>query len=384
MQKDNTSPEIEQHGIPDPFTQGFSDDPTLSNTLPAQFFTDPLIFESEREKIFFRSWLFVGHITDIPKAGDYFTTTVFNQSIIVIRGDDNEIRAFYNVCRHRGHELLGDKGHISRIRCPYHAWTYALDGKLVGVRNADCVKDFSKDNYPLNMVRLETLAGLIFVNLDLDALSLAEAAQGLDDEIRALAPECDTLVHAHRDQHVMKCNWKIAVENWSECYHCAVVHKPLATEFIDFSTFRIELNPLYQRQRMKLRENVVEAATKNQQCVVNDEQASWTLLPNLGVQIVSGGYIMTSQWQPIDADHCQFIEDWYLPSDEPTDHQRELFRFRAENTQPEDLAVCEGVQRGLHSRGYQKGRLMVDTDFTELSEHGSHHIQHWVACKLKE
>ena len=107
------------------------------------------------------------------------------------------------------------------------------------------------------------------------------------------------------------------------------------------------------------------------------------MLPNLGIQIVHGGYIMTSLWQPIDADHCQFIEDWYLPDANPSEHQRELFRFRAEHTQPEDLAVCEGVQRGLHSRGYQQGRLMVDADFTELSEHGSHHIQQWVAHQLQ-
>ncbi len=381
MSKHNDS-EFTPPDIHDPFKQGFSDDPTISNGLPATFYTDSAIFESERQSIFFRNWLLVGHVTDIPQVGDYFTTTVFDQSIIVIRGKDNKVRAFYNVCRHRGHELLRDKGQIVRITCPYHAWTYALDGKLVGVRNADCVKNFSKDDYPLSNVQLEILAGLVFINLEPDAPALADAAQGLDEEIRSLAPQCDTLVHAHRDEHIMKCNWKIAVENWSECYHCDVVHKPLATEFIDFSTFRIELNPIYQRQRMKLREGVVKSASQDNESVNGDEQASWTLLPNLGIQIVYGGYLMTSLWQPIDADHCRFVEDWYLPSAEPSEHQRELFRFRAELTQPEDLAVCEGVQRGLHSRGYQQGRLMVDADFTELSEHGSHHIQQWVAHQL--
>ena len=376
MHKDSTS-------VPDPYALGFSDDATISKGLPAQFYTNPAIFAREQEKIFFRNWLFVGHVTDIPEAGDYFTTLVFDQSIIVIRNKSGGINAFYNVCRHRGHELLSGKGQVSRITCPYHAWSYALDGKLVGVRNADCVKQFSRDDYPLSKVQLETLAGLIFINLDPDAPALADAAEGLDAEIRAIAPQCDSLLHAYRDQHVMKCNWKIAVENWSECYHCSVVHKPLATEFIDFSTFRIELNPLYQRQRMKLRERVVESASQDNESVSGDEQASWTLLPNLGIQIVQGGYIMTSLWQPIDADHCQFIEDWYLPSAAPSEHQRELFRFRAEHTQPEDLAVCEGVQRGLHSRGYQQGRLMVDADFTELSEHGSHHIQQWVARQLQ-
>ena len=221
-----------------------------------------------------------------------------------------------------------------RITCPYHAWTYALDGTLLRVRNADNIREFSPEDYSLTPVGVETLAGLIFINLDPDADSLADTAQGLEDEIKAFVPECDLLVRAHRDHHVMKCNWKIAVENWSECYHCSIVHKPLASEFIDFTTFRIELNPLYQRQRMKLRNEIVDAGSNDNKGVRRDEQASWTVLPNLGIQIVHGGYLMTSQWRPIDADHCEFEENWYLPTADPTDHQRELFRFRAEYTQP--------------------------------------------------
>ena len=368
--------------IVDPFDLGFSADSALSKSLPAQFYTDPSMFDREREQIFFRSWIFVGHVSDVAAVGDYFTTSVFDQSVVVVRGNNGEIGAFYNVCRHRGHDLLCDAGRVARITCPYHAWTYTLDGTLVGVRNADQVSQFSKDDYSLSPVGVETLAGLIFINLDTEAPSLAHAADGLDQEIRSFVPDCDNLVHAHRDHHIMRCNWKIAVENWSECYHCQIVHKPLATEYIDFTTFRIELKPLYQRQRMKLQAAMVETASTEGDANGIDEQASWTLLPNLGIQIVHGGYLMTSQWRPIDADHCEFVENWYLPTAEPTDHQRELFRFRAEYTQPEDLAVCEGVQRGLHSRGFGNGRLMVDADHTVLSEHGSHHIQHWVAQKL--
>lgn len=362
---------------------GFSGDPLHSMTLPSIYYTSPEIADKERENLFFRSWLYVGHVCDIPSPGSYFTTRIFDQGIVVVRGQDMAVRAFYNVCRHRGHELLQGSGTTARIVCPYHAWRYGLDGRLHGVRNEDHVKGFKREDFPLSAVRIETLAGLVFVNLDLDAAPLAAQAAGLDTEIREFAPNCDELARAHRTSHVMACNWKIAVENWSECYHCAVVHKPLASEFIDFSTFRVHLHPLYQRQRMMLRENVVASAAVENTGPATGEQASWTVLPNLGIQIVHGGYLMTSLWRPIDADHCEFIEEWYLPSAEPDDAQRELFRFRAEYTQPEDVAVCEGVQRGLHSRGYRQGRLMVDSDFTELSEHGSHHIQHWVARMLK-
>lgn len=371
-------------GALNPFESGFSDDPTDSLTLPAEYYTDPDILAREREKVFFRSWLFVGHVTDVPESGDYVTTEVLNQSLIVIRGGDGEVRAFYNVCRHRGHELMSGKGRVNRITCPYHAWTYGLDGTLAGVRNADRVKKFNAGDFPLSRVRLETLAGLIFVNLDPDAEPLSQQAAGLEAEIREFAPECQKLVHAHRTENIMACNWKIAVENWSECYHCVVVHKPLATEFIDFDTFQIELNPLYQRQRMRLRADIPASVSgSNSAPTGKGEQASWTLLPNLGIQIVMGGYMMTSIWRPVDADHCHFVEDWYLPAPEPTERQREMIGFRADYTQPEDEAVCEGVQRGLHSRGYRQGRLMVDEEFSPVSEHGTHHIQHWVARMLE-
>ncbi len=363
--------------LPNPFESGFSETAEDSASLPATFFTDPLIFEQEKERIFFRNWLFAGHSTDIPNTGDYFVTDVFAHSIVVIRGKDEVIRGFYNVCRHRGHELLKNSGCTSKITCPYHAWTYDLNGNLVAAPNGNAVKNFNRENYPLRTVGVEILGGLIFINLEADAAPLAQQASGLEAEIREFAPGCDNLVHAHRERAIMKCNWKVAAENWSECYHCYVVHKPLATKFIDFSTFRIELNPLYQRQRMMLRDGIATGSE-------NPEQASWTLLPNLGIQIVAGGYIMTSLWHPIDANHCEFIEDWFLPTAEPTEQQQELFRFRAEHTQPEDVAVCEGLQRGLQNRGFDQGRLMVDAEHTELSEHGSHHIQLWVARQLMQ
>ena len=132
--------------IVDPFDLGFSADSALSKSLPAQFYTDPSMFDREREQIFFRSWIFVGHVSDVAAVGDYFTTSVFDQSVVVVRGNKGEISAFYNVCRHRGHDLLCDAGRVARITCPYHAWTYTLDGTLVGVRNADQVSQFSKDD----------------------------------------------------------------------------------------------------------------------------------------------------------------------------------------------------------------------------------------------
>ena len=369
--------------IPEPATAGFSDDAAVSMSLPAAYYTDPRILAQEREKVFFRSWLFVGHVTDVPNKGDYFATEIFDQSVIIIRGADLELRAFYNVCRHRGHELLKGSGCVSRITCPYHAWTYGLDGSLGRVRNADRVKGFDPGDYPLRPVGIETLCGLIFVNLDPATRPLAEQAHGLEAEIRGFAVKSEHLVHAHRTEHVIACNWKIAVENWSECYHCTVVHKPLATEFIDFDTHRVELKPLYQRQRMKLHTSVPRSVDDVKKNTGDDEQASWTLLPNLGIQIVHGGYLMTAIWHPIDPDHCRFVEDWYLPAPKPTDRQMDMIRFRAEHTQPEDDAVCESVQRGLHSRGFGQGRLMVDEERSAISEHGSHHIQHWVKGMLE-
>src|ERR1700730_17307342 len=149
--------------------------PSGAKSLPQKYFVSPEVFAKERAEIFSKEWLLVGHQSQIAKAGDYFLITIAGESIIVIRDSKFEIRGFYNVCRHRGTRLKEDAcGHAAAIQCPYHAWTYGLDGRLIGAPHMDEVPGFDKADYSLRPVNLALWEGFIFINFDEDAMPLAE------------------------------------------------------------------------------------------------------------------------------------------------------------------------------------------------------------------
>src|SRR5437899_67000 len=137
-----------------------------SRSLPQKYFVSPEILAKEQAEIFAKEWLLVGHQNQLKKSGDFFLATIAGESLIVVRDQKSEVRAFYNVCRHRGTRLKEDTcGHTSAIQCPYHAWTYGLDGRLVGAPHMDEVPGFDKADYPLHRVNLGLWEGFIFVNL---------------------------------------------------------------------------------------------------------------------------------------------------------------------------------------------------------------------------
>ena len=334
----------------------FDEDPERSYTLPAAYYTDPAIFEREKEAIFFRSWQLVGHTSRLRNPGDYFTCRIFDQNLFVIRGRDDALRAFHNVCQHRAHRLLDDSGNRKRIVCPYHAWTYDPEGRLRDAPNRRNVPGFNRDEISLSPLQVEGFCGFVFVNLDSDAPSLKSQTGAFEDEIRSFAPNCEKLVHAHRVEYQVRANWKVCAENFSECYHCRLIHPKLSTEFIDMDGYRVATHGIYQRHHIKMQESVVPSVDYARgDNAPQREQASWSLWPHMAFQVAHGGYLTAFRWIPVDPDHTIFCEDWYLPDATPTEDEWALIRFRAEYTQPEDDSVCEAVQEGLHSRGYHQG-----------------------------
>jgi Rieske 2Fe-2S family protein len=222
-----------------------------AKTLPQKYFVSPEVFAEEQEKIFAKHWLLVGHQSQIADPGDYFLVSVppssdygaTRESLIVIRDQRSVIRGFYNVCRHRGTRLKEDAcGHASAIQCPYHAWTYGLDGRLIGAPHMDEVTGFDKADYSLRAVNLALWEGFIFVNLDDGGTRLrseATARQAPGDFIsleRWFAPLKGKFSHwnmsilrpAKRIEYDVRANWKLMFENYSECYHCPGVHPMLS------------------------------------------------------------------------------------------------------------------------------------------------------------
>ena len=214
-----------------------------AKSLPQKYFISQEVFDREQAEIFSKQWLLVGHQSQIPKPGDYFLATITGESVIVTRDQKSQVRGFYNVCRHRGTRLKEDAyGHASAIQCPYHAWTYGLDGRLIGAPHMDEVPGFDKANYPLHPVNVGLWEGFIFINLndgEAHLRSEATARQRSGDFIsleRWFAPLNGKFSHwnmsilrpAKRIEYDVRANWKLMFENYSECYHCPGVHPMLS------------------------------------------------------------------------------------------------------------------------------------------------------------
>jgi Rieske 2Fe-2S family protein len=198
-----------------------------AKTLAQQYFVSPEVFAEEQDRIFSKQWVLVGHQSQLAEAGDYFVAVVAGESLIIVRDKDGELHGFYNVCRHRGTRLREDRnGHLSAIQCPYHAWTYGLDGRLIGAPHMDDVPGFDKADYSLHAASLALWEGFIFVNL-------ADSPASLERWFAPLAGKFSrwnlaALRSAKRIDYDVQANWKLIFQNYSECYHCPGVHPELS------------------------------------------------------------------------------------------------------------------------------------------------------------
>ncbi len=198
-----------------------------ARTLDRRYFVSPQVFVEEQEKIFRRHWVCVGHQSQLADGGSYFVQEVAGESLIVARDKSGVIRGFYNVCRHRGTRLCEEtSGQCSAIQCPYHAWTYALDGRLIGSPHMDEVPGFDKSDYSLHEVSLELWEGFVFVSLSDDPIPLQELFAPLKDKFQDW--NLPNLRSAKRIEYDVAANWKLIFENYSECYHCPLVHPALS------------------------------------------------------------------------------------------------------------------------------------------------------------
>ena len=174
----------------------FHPDPEHSDTLPRTYYWDPDIFAREKEEIFFKTWQFVGYVSELRSPGDFVTATIIDQPVFVIRAKEGALRAYYNVCMHRGHILLEGKGNVRMITCPFHAWTYDLEGNLKAAGNSENVTGFDHGDFCLPEIQVEEFGNMAYVNLDASASSLKSQAGGLEQEFRTFVPHFDDLVFA--------------------------------------------------------------------------------------------------------------------------------------------------------------------------------------------
>src|SRR6516165_9343623 len=212
-------------------TSGQAGTRAQQNTLPGRYYTDPEIFRREMQTFFYGMWVCAGRSEQLPSARDFFLREVAGESIIITRNTGGAVHAFYNVCRHRGTQLCREaEGRFAgRIQCPYHGWTYGLDGKLLGAPHMDDAT-FQREDYPLHAVHAEAWEGNIFLNLSHHATPLLEQ---LADLPQRFAPwKLEELRVYKRHDYEVKANWKLIVLNYNECLHCPILH-PLLTRITD-------------------------------------------------------------------------------------------------------------------------------------------------------
>ena len=362
----------------------FHRDPERSHVLPAYVYYDPEIYEREKEAIFYRTWQFMGHAGEVAEPGDYVSRTIHDQNIVIVRGKDQTLRAFHNVCQHRAHELLEGSGNVKVITCPYHAWSYDLDGRLRSARGSDRVAGFNPEEFCLKSVQVEAFLSFLFVNLDPAAPSLKSQTGNLDDEMRSFLPRLEDLTLAHRFSYDLKANWKNVIENFSECYHCPIVHQDLCTNVLDLSSYRIVTHDIHQSHHSRAHPPEKGAYAFDPKVSEHGQEfAAWWIFPNIAFEVYPGGYLNSFHIVPVGPERSLKYVDFYLPDKTPNAEQWSVMTYRDTTVEAEDLAIVESVQQGYHSRGYNQGRLIVDGDRREYSEHAVHHIQSLVLDALR-
>jgi carnitine monooxygenase subunit len=327
----------------------------VEQTLPYGWYTDPEILGRERERIFLPAWQYVGHTGQLPQPG-YFATRVGPTPVVVTRDRDGVVRGFVNVCRHRGFALAEGEGGRETLQCPYHAWTYGLDGALRAAPRSEEEPDFPQDKLGLVPVAVDIWGPFVFANCSAagggpDPEPLAHALGSLPAQVAELGLDVDSLVHHSRWEAEIEANWKIVSENFLECYHCPVAH-PGFSELVDVSP---EAYVLSTDGRLSTQHGPLRTATPTDELPRAQFHFLW---PNLGINIFPGRpNVSIGPIVPRTPERTyRFLDYFFGPDVEPA-WIDELLAFD-DQVGREDRVLVEGVQRGVSSGAIERGVLM--------------------------
>jgi choline monooxygenase len=348
-------------------------------SLPASWYTDPVVAERERDHIFRRSWQYAGRAEQLAHVGDYLTGVAGDIPVVVVRGDDG-LRGFVNVCRHRRHEVMTGSGNCRVLQCPYHAWTYGLDGCLKAAPRSDREASFRKEDYRLLPVRIETWGPWVFVNADVAARPLAEYLGELPRIIAGSGVDLGQLKFHSREEWSKNANWKVMIENYLECYHCPVQHPGFSAVIdVDPDSYTLKAYEWFSSQTGPVRKSALEGQGKK---TAYDARGAVTwsqyhfLWPNFTININPGHpNLSIDVWLPDGPGRTRGFSEYYFGPDVPADWARELMAF-SRQVGAEDDRLTDSVQRGLRSGLPHQGRFLVN------SEHLVVHFQRLVLSAL--
>ena len=335
-------------------------------TAPAAWYVDERIAELERQSVFGRTWQVVARAEQLRRPGQFVTAELAGEPLVIVRGSDNELRAFYNVCRHHAAAVVTEEqGTASIFRCPYHGWSYGLDGSLKGAPEFEGVCNFDRAQNGLLPLRAEIWEQFVFVNLDAQTAPLASFLGGL---VKRVAPLNLGAVHFfERRSYSLNCNWKVFVDNYLDGgYHVPHLHKALSS-VLEYKQYTIENEDRYCLQSSPMVSSAVDAVTSATR--TGDRAWYFWQYPNFMINLYQG-YMDTNLVLPDGVDRCTVIFDFYFDdvSASATERNRQSIAV-GERVNDEDVAICEAVQRGLYSQAYGAGRLSVRREAGEYLFH---------------
>jgi len=339
--------------------------PAGAATLPAEFYVSAGRFRYEMDRLFAVRWLCAGRVEQVEEAGQFFVRDLLGESIIVTRTPTAEVRAFYNLCRHRGTKLCSEsEGRFpGSIQCPYHAWTYALDGRLLGAPHMEEVPHFDKEAYPLHSVQADIWDGHIFVTLARATPPLADQLADLPGKFRSWRMQ--DLRLGHRIVYDVRANWKLIVQNYNECLHCPNLHPALNRLSHYLSGENEPLHPSYMGGRMDLRPGIATMSMDGS-CpraflpgLTDVERRGvyyYAIFPNMLLSLHPDYMLVHTLW-PLAPDRTINICEWHFHPQElarPGFDARDVIEFW-DLTNRQDWRVCELSQAGISSRAYVPG-----------------------------
>jgi Rieske 2Fe-2S family protein len=335
-----------------------------ARTMPREYYTSPEILAEERERLLPAMWHCVGRASVVTKPGQYMLRDVAGESIIVVRGKDDVLRALFNVCRHRGTRICTQaSGQFSgSIQCPYHAWTYRLDGTLTGAPHMDEVEGFDKGDYPLHQAAIAEWEGFVFVNVAKDPQPFEEWFGPLIGRLARY--DLSSLKVGHRATYEVRANWKLVFQNYSECLHCPMIHPELSTMMPYTSGANDLVEGPFLGGYMELTNESATMSGKACGRLVSDSLPAddrkrayyYTIMPNMALSIhpdYANYYLLT----PLAVDRTLVESEWmFSPSNESNAsfNPQDAIQFW-DITNRQDWAICEQSQLGVQSSRYAPG-----------------------------
>ena len=342
---------------------------TIENqfTLPSKWYFENSYMEREKTEIFLKEWQLVGSRTQIRNSGEILVAEVANNPVIVICQKDNTLKAFYNVCQHRGGPLAYENCSVSKLQCKYHGWVYELNGDLKNARGFN-EAELNVEDFGLQPIHVTEWMGQVVVNVSNSPLDLNQHI----DVIKTLTSPIDfsDYVFKFRESYQIRCNWKVYMDNFLEGFHIPFVH-PELNKVIDYKSYKTEI---YERFSLQWCPLDSELSPYGKSANSEENKAFYfTIYPNIILNIAPGR-LQTNIVEPKSSKTCVVHFDYHFDNPEEADIEQDA--DFSEMVQQEDILIYENVQKGLESKGYDKGK------FSPLNEQGVFHFQSLVKSSL--